>query len=258
MKGIGSILVWAVCLALLSACSSNLPLDDAVSGVGDRGYEVCLIQRRLSELGYYTGECDGVFDRDTALAVRRFQLDEGFKGDGVVGESELDALGIYADMPRDVLVPGDSGIDVMRLQRLLRRSGYYFGELSGHYGRLTASAVRNFRRDSGLSDGSFADGRVFGLLGLSGDTARPFDGGGTHHVMLLARFIEALHRSDTGSTLAEMTASAEAVLADCRTQSDLTHAIYLAASSAGVDLTAEPRERSIRAAREALWTYRER
>ncbi len=50
---------------------------------GDCGTEVYRLQEQLQSLGYAVGECSGVYTAQTASAVRRFQLDCGFVGDGV-------------------------------------------------------------------------------------------------------------------------------------------------------------------------------
>lgn len=44
------------------------------------------IQRRLKELGLYTGDIDGIIGPKTIGAIRRFQEKNGLKVDGVVGE----------------------------------------------------------------------------------------------------------------------------------------------------------------------------
>jgi len=163
-----------------------------VSRIGDRGGEVYLIQRRLIELGYLDGEASGVFDTATSAAMRRFQLDEGLDADGAAGEAEIDALGIYADNSLTLLTVGSSGAQVLRLQRELKRLGYYDGELTGVYGSLTAQAVRKYRKENGLYVNGDADGELLYELGLNGGESEPYDGGKSYRTALLARFIETL------------------------------------------------------------------
>ena len=50
---------------------------------GDCGADVYRIQQQLESLGFAVGACSGVYTQQTASAVRRFQLDSGFVGDGV-------------------------------------------------------------------------------------------------------------------------------------------------------------------------------
>lgn len=61
---------------------------------GSRGERVALIQQRLKEWGYYTGDVDGVFGRGTHNAVLAFQRKNGLSADGRVGTATATALGI--------------------------------------------------------------------------------------------------------------------------------------------------------------------
>lgn len=60
--------------------------------VGDKGDNVTLLQRRLAELGYYTGEVDGVFGNQTRRSVERFQYYQGLSVDGIAGKRTLTVL----------------------------------------------------------------------------------------------------------------------------------------------------------------------
>lgn len=60
--------------------------------VGDKGADVKLLQRRLAELGYYTGEVDGVFGNQTRRSVERFQYYQGLSVDGIAGKRTLTVL----------------------------------------------------------------------------------------------------------------------------------------------------------------------
>ncbi|MFS8497350.1 MAG: L,D-transpeptidase family protein [Micromonosporaceae bacterium] len=64
----------------------------AVLRLGDRGDEVRDLQQRLSALGYWLGEPDGVFGDATLHAVLAFQTVEGLARDGVVGPRTRRAL----------------------------------------------------------------------------------------------------------------------------------------------------------------------
>ena len=55
-------------------------------GSGKEGPVVAEIQRRLRELGYYTGLVDGQFGSQTREAVIAFQKDKGLTADGLVGD----------------------------------------------------------------------------------------------------------------------------------------------------------------------------
>ena len=58
------------------------------------GPDVQNVQERLADLGYYTGEVSGVYDKATAEAVRAFQEAYGLTADGVVGPITWDAIGL--------------------------------------------------------------------------------------------------------------------------------------------------------------------
>lgn len=66
----------------------------AVVSLGSRGETVALIQQRLKEWGYYTGEADGIFGRGTHNAVVRFQRQNGLSPDGQVGKKTAAAMGV--------------------------------------------------------------------------------------------------------------------------------------------------------------------
>jgi len=52
---------------------------------GQQGAEVRTLQQRLRELGYFAAEPSGIFDAETAEAVRRFQRDYALQVDGAAG-----------------------------------------------------------------------------------------------------------------------------------------------------------------------------
>ncbi|MEA5016714.1 MAG: peptidoglycan-binding protein [Candidatus Limiplasma sp.] len=60
--------------------------------VGDKGDAVRTLQRRLAELGYYTGDVDGVYGNQTRRAVERFQYYHGLSADGIAGKRTLTVL----------------------------------------------------------------------------------------------------------------------------------------------------------------------
>lgn len=52
------------------------------------------IQQRLKELGYYTGNIDGIIGPKSLSAIKKFQKDYGLTVDGIVGKNTLKALGL--------------------------------------------------------------------------------------------------------------------------------------------------------------------
>ena len=78
-----------ICLAILSFAFIK---RKSVSGYDTHMTE---IQTRLSELGYYDGPINGVYDDATVVAIKRFQEDRGIYVSGAVGGVTANALGIY-------------------------------------------------------------------------------------------------------------------------------------------------------------------
>ena len=54
--------------------------------------EILNVQRRLSELGFYSGEIDGINGSRTKIAVKNFQSKAGLTSDGIIGPKTLSAL----------------------------------------------------------------------------------------------------------------------------------------------------------------------
>ena len=63
----------------------NAPTPEPLLRSGSQGDAVAQIQRRLQELGYYTGGIDGQYGPGTRSAVTWFQQVHGLDADGVVG-----------------------------------------------------------------------------------------------------------------------------------------------------------------------------
>ena len=68
--------------------------DAAVVAWGSKGEQVRLVQEKLRQYGYLTGEADGVFGKETYDAVVWFQRKNGLTVDGVVGRATAAGLGI--------------------------------------------------------------------------------------------------------------------------------------------------------------------
>ena len=56
--------------------------EDLFIGVGQKGKSVLQAEQRLHKLGYNTGKVDGIYDADTAHAVKQFRADEAKVQDG--------------------------------------------------------------------------------------------------------------------------------------------------------------------------------
>ncbi|KMK68567.1 peptidoglycan-binding domain-containing protein [Puniceibacterium sp. IMCC21224] len=60
--------------------------------LGDRGEDVKLLQRQLTDLGYLPGTCDGIFGKLTRSAVLALQADNNLVTDGLVGPVTAELL----------------------------------------------------------------------------------------------------------------------------------------------------------------------
>ncbi len=76
-----------------TAASSATPVaNDGLLELGESGPRVADIQRRLRELGYYSGTVDGTYGPMTEEAVIAFQRSQGLTADGIAGSNTVAAL----------------------------------------------------------------------------------------------------------------------------------------------------------------------
>ena len=155
--------------------------------LGFTGEAVRTVQRKLKELGYYTGSIDGDFGEATDKAVKEFQKYNGLTPDGKVGEQTLKKLNdknaktykeatatatkkptatpkptkkvtptpkptATANLSKDYYLRlGSEGSKVETLQRRLIELGWLSGKVTGKFDEATEAAVRAFQeRTSGI------------------------------------------------------------------------------------------------------------
>lgn len=98
LKYIGRVLlIMLLNFLLISAAANSLSAPETaqtLSKIGSQGEEVRQIQKKLTELGYFTSKIDGIYGEKTKAAVTRFQRDNGLTADGIAGTKTLSALGI--------------------------------------------------------------------------------------------------------------------------------------------------------------------
>ena len=82
---------------------------------GDRGDEVLLAQRLLSDNGLNVGAIDGVYGTKTMAAVTVFQKQNGLKADGICGPATWAVL----DAPKDTYSISITGATKSMLDRVL-------------------------------------------------------------------------------------------------------------------------------------------
>lgn len=119
---------------------------------GDEGDAVRTLQRKLKDLGYYSGSVDGSYGAGTTAAVKTFQQLSNLTVDGVAGPATQRALyGTSSSISYSSLKEGDNGTAVTNLQYTLYELGYYDGTVDGVFGSSTADAVRAFQTRNGLT-----------------------------------------------------------------------------------------------------------
>ncbi len=180
---------------------------------GSRGDAVREMQKRLLELGYYTGNVDGVFGSGTLRAVQLFQSRNSLAVNGEANAATLERL--YSDnavgaeeeeeatasptptptptptpVPEQTKIPdrtlryGDSGDDVILLQNRLKELGYFKATVDGSFGSSTRQAVRDFQQTNGLSVDGVAGSKTYAKL-FSDGALRPTPAPGAGNTLLI-------------------------------------------------------------------------
>ncbi len=124
---------------------------------GDTGEAVMAMQRRLQELGYFTGDIGGNYLAKTTAAVQAFQEAIGWQPDGIATAELLERL-YSADAPANAefitLREGDKGPRVMNLQRRLIELGYLEENkdtTDGDFGPMLTGAIQAVQAAMGLA-----------------------------------------------------------------------------------------------------------
>ena len=144
------------------------PIPNPTIREDGRGEAVFRLQNRLKELGYYAGELNYVFDKETIAAWKLFEGRNGLTADGEVsaadqqvlyGATAIDASVQVTPTPAPTIQPptrmlryGDTGEDVKSVQTRLAELGYFTGTISGTYSASTEDAVKAFQKKSGLEE----------------------------------------------------------------------------------------------------------
>ncbi len=141
---------------------------------GSKGTAVSELQRNLTTLGYYWADITGNFGTKTETAVKRFQEENGLTADGKAGKKTLAAIAgalekkggssssssststSSSSSSGTTLTLNSQGTLVTQVQTDLKKLGYYFAEITGHYGEKTEAAVKKFQSENNLT----ADGKA--------------------------------------------------------------------------------------------------
>lgn len=155
---------------------------------GSTGDEVVKIQKRLTELGFYTGAIDGSFGDATEQAYRAFQQAAGLEVDGIAGSdrevlySDDAPTAVKPDSEQETTSPteetttaettfknGDENETVTQIQQQLASLGYFDIDATGFFGDYTEQAVKNFQLENALAATGIVDEETYEVL--FGDSA---------------------------------------------------------------------------------------
>jgi len=155
------------------------------------------MQRALTARNLYQGPADGVWGPKTESAVRNFQTQNGLESTGTLNEPTARALGINADVDRQMVngtdtAPAPAGTvttqsparmedtttnvqlsslsqdQARELQQRLQLLGYYRGDVDGHVGEGTRAALqRYFQRQAELARQGVISNSAIGLFGTA-------------------------------------------------------------------------------------------
>ena len=159
--------------------------NEILASYGDEDTEtrdrVQRIQKRLYALGYLSDEPTGFYGDDTVEAVVNFQTLNGFEVTGMTDEKTWEFM--KTDEAKSYfpeLSVGDfddgSKLTITKLQTKLNELKYYYDDITGFYGELTASAVKQFQTDNDLEATGVADEATQKLLLRGEPKANPNDG----------------------------------------------------------------------------------
>lgn len=176
---------------IASGGSSNKPSNPSNKPTswknGSTGEEVKKIQKRLTELGYYTGAVDGNFGDATEKAYRAFQEAAGLAVDGIAGSDrevlysddtphapKIEETTAPAEEKAEETKPeekktaeyksGDENDKVKEIQTKLAELKYFDVDPTGFYGDYTVQTVINFQLANGLEATGVVNEETYAVL----------------------------------------------------------------------------------------------
>jgi peptidoglycan hydrolase-like protein with peptidoglycan-binding domain len=150
--------------------------------------DIRALQNRLRQLGYYDyydGRADGVWGRDTQLALEEFQRARGIAPGGVTVVT-INAMGLDpapfrehamaqapAPQPSRAAYAGPLEPRVIRgVQVRLQQLGFYRGPADGIWGAGTQAAVAEFQKSRGLEASGALTPTTASMMGLNPNNLR--------------------------------------------------------------------------------------
>lgn len=136
---------------------------------GDRGNEVKLIQKALSNDGTFSNdEITDYFGEKTKEAVYDFQVKYGLGADGIIGKNTLlkmEELKLFPVLHLESYKEGMEHDDILVLQKALDEAGFFDNkEYTSYFGTKTEKAVMAFQRENGLVIDGIAGSGTIGTM----------------------------------------------------------------------------------------------
>jgi peptidoglycan hydrolase-like protein with peptidoglycan-binding domain len=147
------------------------------------------VQDRLRNAGSYTGQADGMWGPDSALALQRFQQTHQLQVTGQMNQATAATLGIdpgtlmasaqpvaaTSAVAPPVMAPSVPPNDQLRpasvraVQARLGSLGFYRGNVDGVWGQSTQSAIQSFQQGRGLQPNGQLNPATVSAMGLAPD-----------------------------------------------------------------------------------------
>ncbi len=108
---------------------------------GSRHNDVGILQRKLSQWGYYEGPIDYVYGSGTWRAVREFQAKNNLRVDGIVGRQTWAALGYEADGRESSVTAVSAGVNRYDEANLVARLIHAEARGEPYEGQVAVGAV---------------------------------------------------------------------------------------------------------------------
>lgn len=173
VAGTKTISAIADALDRLGATSGSASVSSGTAlKLGSKGDKVAQLQTDLKTLKYYYAEITGNFGAKTEAAVKAFQKDKGLSADGVAGSKTLSAIEAAlggassgsSSSSASGLKLGSTSEDVRNLQKDLTTLGYYYGDITGHFGTMTQKAVEKFQKSRGMTQDGVAGAKTLAAI----------------------------------------------------------------------------------------------
>lgn len=153
--------------------SSTYTYDDSLV-LGSSGESVTKLQKRLIALGYFDDSATGYYGDYTKKCVKEFQSKAGLDATGNANSATRDALYSSSAPAKYVTYSiGDTSDVVLKLQKKLKKLQYFYEDVTGYYGEITAVAVKQFQKDNNIKVTGKADKKTQKAILSSSAKANP-------------------------------------------------------------------------------------